>query len=165
MSKKCHICGKEVRDNYYLDSRGYTCYTCSKAIANEKSRINHIKDSLIEERKEIVKKLKKSIEYRSEHKKIIEEFKHAIVNYFLTKYDVHVNVLKFGDSFGIEKDYNYYSKQLKFCHGDAFKFNSKVLFEFCNDFECEFIHTSCEGERYVFTFEDVDMKYGFLSGR
>lgn len=43
MSKKCHICGKEVKENYYLDERGYTCYTCSKAIANEKSKIKQLK--------------------------------------------------------------------------------------------------------------------------
>ena len=43
MSKNCYICGKEVTENYYLDSGGYTCYTCSGAIANEKSRINHLK--------------------------------------------------------------------------------------------------------------------------
>ena len=34
---KCHICGKEVTENYYLDKRGYTCYTCSKAIASKRS--------------------------------------------------------------------------------------------------------------------------------
>lgn len=48
MSKKCHICGKEVRENYYLDSRGYTCYTCSKAIANEKSRIKRIMEGILD---------------------------------------------------------------------------------------------------------------------
>lgn len=35
--KRCHICEKEVRENYYLDKRGYTCYICSKAIANKKN--------------------------------------------------------------------------------------------------------------------------------
>ena len=44
--KKCHICGKEVRENYYLDKRGYTCYTCSKAIANNRSIVKRIKESL-----------------------------------------------------------------------------------------------------------------------
>jgi hypothetical protein len=45
---KCHICGKEVTENYYIDSRGYTCYLCSKAIANEKSKIQKIKEWLEE---------------------------------------------------------------------------------------------------------------------
>ena len=37
--KRCHICGNEVRENYYLDKRGYTCYTCSKAIASKRSKV------------------------------------------------------------------------------------------------------------------------------
>lgn len=37
--KRCHICGKEVRENYYLDKRGYTCYTCSKAIVSKRNII------------------------------------------------------------------------------------------------------------------------------
>lgn len=42
--KRCHICGKEVRENYYLDKRGYTCYTCSKAIASKRSIMKRIKE-------------------------------------------------------------------------------------------------------------------------
>jgi len=44
--KRCHICGKEITENYYLDKRGYTCYICSKAIANKRSMIKRIKDAL-----------------------------------------------------------------------------------------------------------------------
>ena len=40
--KRCCICGKEVRENYYLDSRGYICYLCSKAIANETSKVRKL---------------------------------------------------------------------------------------------------------------------------
>lgn len=40
--KRCHNCGKEVKENYYLDSRGYTCYLCSKAIANETSKVRKL---------------------------------------------------------------------------------------------------------------------------
>ena len=44
--KRCHICGKEVTENYYLDKRGYTCYLCSKAIANKrKYDQQYIKDN------------------------------------------------------------------------------------------------------------------------
>ena len=42
--KRCHICGNEVRENYYLDKRGYTCYNCSKAIASKRSIIKRIKE-------------------------------------------------------------------------------------------------------------------------
>lgn len=34
--KRCHICGNEVRENYYLDKRGYTCYSCSREINMQK---------------------------------------------------------------------------------------------------------------------------------
>lgn len=44
--KRCYICGKEVRENYCLDKRGYTCYTCSKAIANNISMLKRIKEFL-----------------------------------------------------------------------------------------------------------------------
>ena len=37
MGHKCHICGKGVISNYYLDKKGYTCYLCAKIIANNKS--------------------------------------------------------------------------------------------------------------------------------
>lgn len=42
--KRCHICGNEVRKNYYLDKRGYTCYTCSKTIARDKMVSNRVKE-------------------------------------------------------------------------------------------------------------------------
>lgn len=44
--KRCHICGKEVTENYYLDSKGYTCYLCAKAIASKRSIIQRINDGL-----------------------------------------------------------------------------------------------------------------------
>lgn len=43
--RRCHICGNEVRENYYLDERGYTCYTCSRAIAKKRSIMKRIKES------------------------------------------------------------------------------------------------------------------------
>lgn len=44
--KRCHICGNEVRENYYLDERGYTCYICAKAIASKRSMMKRIKEGL-----------------------------------------------------------------------------------------------------------------------
>lgn len=44
--KRCHICGKEVTKNYYLDDRGYTCYLCSQAIANNKSKVRRLMEGL-----------------------------------------------------------------------------------------------------------------------
>ena len=45
-----------------------------------------------------------------------------------------------------------------------FKMTSKVLFDFCQEFGCEFTHTACDGDRYFFTFDDVDMSNAFIMG-
>ena len=42
--KQCHVCGKEVKETYYLDKRGYTCYTCSKAIASKRRIMKKMKE-------------------------------------------------------------------------------------------------------------------------
>lgn len=114
------------------------------------------------ENKEIVSRLKESIEYRSKHKQIINEFLFAVRNYFLEKYNFHIRTLTGITWFAIEKDINYYygGEYIRDCD---FKFTSKVLFEFCNEFDCEFQHTACDGSRYFFTLNDVDMSNAFLS--
>lgn len=116
---------------------------------------------MMNDNKEIVKKLKQSIEYRSKHKKIIKEFLYAIRKYFLEKYDFHVRTLTGVTWFAIEKDIHYYYGSNEIIHTD-FKFTSKVLFDFCNEFDCEFEHTGCDGNRYFFTFNDVDISNAFI---
>lgn len=113
--------------------------------------------------KEVVKKLKESIEYRSKHKKFIEDFLRAIKRYFLDKYDFHVRTLTGITWFGVEKDLHYYFSGSEIIKTD-FKFTAKVLADFCEEFDCEFDHTSCDGDRYIFTFDDVDMSNALIIG-
>ena len=115
---------------------------------------------------EEVKKLKDSIRYRSEHKKIIEEFKHAIKNYFWKEYDVPVSVLTGVTWFAIEKNISIVRNMDsdKAEHMWKFEFTIDVLYKFCKTFECKFEHTACDGHRYVFTFDDVDMSNAFILG-
>ena len=112
------------------------------------------------ENKQIVKQLKQSIEYRSKHKQIINKFLYSIQRYFLEKYDFHVNTLTGISWFAIEKNHHYYYGGEDIIDTD-FKFTSKVLYDFCNEFGCEFVETTCDGDRYIFTFEDVDTSHAF----
>lgn len=116
------------------------------------------------ENKKIVKQLKESIEYRAKHKEFINEFLRAIKNYFLEKYDFHIRTVTGITWFAIEKDIHYYYGGAELIDDKDFKFTSQVLFDFCNEFECEFDHTSCDGDRYIFTFNDVDMSNGLIIG-
>lgn len=120
-------------------------------------------DIMDKEIKSAVKELKDSIEYRSEHMRLIEYFKDMIVQYFKEKYDFHVRVLTGVTWFAIEKDLNYYYGNDRFIMSD-FQFTSKVLYDFCQLFGCEFTHTACDGDRYFFTFDDVDMSNAFIMG-
>ena len=115
------------------------------------------------ENKAIVKELKDSIEYRSKHKKIIDKFLRAVKEYFLDKYDFHIKTTTGIKWFSIEKDISYYYGGTEIIDTD-FKFTTKVLYEFCMEFECELDNVTCDGDRFVFTFEDVDMSNAFIIG-
>lgn len=109
--------------------------------------------------KEFIRKLKDSIEYRSKHKVLIDQFKDSIINYFYNKYDVYVRVLFFGDTWGIEQDYGHYYHM----GGRVdFDFSIDVLADFCREFECDFLYTRST-DRYIFTFKDVDMSHAFCN--
>lgn len=112
--------------------------------------------------KEIVKQLKDSIEYRNQHKKFIRDFLYAIEKYFVDKYDFHVRTLTGVTWFAVEKNLNYYYGKDKWIHSD-FKFTARVLADFCDEFDCEFEHTSCDGNRYIFTFTDIDVSNAFMN--
>lgn len=106
----------------------------------------------------IVKELKKSIEYRAEHKKLIDEFLRQVRHFFIEKYDIYVRTPTFVDSFGVELDPNchYLNKRPH----DFMQIN--MLADFCQTFGCEFEHTACDGTRYIFTYTDVDMSHAFF---
>lgn len=63
--------------------------------------------------------------------------------------------------FAVEKNLHYYGDN-RFM--SDFRFTSKILYDFCQEFECEFVETCCDGDRYIFTFEDVDMSNAFIIG-
>lgn len=113
------------------------------------------------EHKRIVKQLKDSIQYRSEHKRYIEEFKYAIIGYFLEKYNVHTRVLTGVTWFAVELNYGYYTKSLELPN---FRFTLQILLDFCKEFECEYDKQTCDGDRHIFTFTDVDMSNAFVMG-
>ena len=113
------------------------------------------------ENKVIVKKLKESIEYISKHKQFIQDFNYAVIRYFFDKYDVHVRFLTGVTWFAVELDYGYYTRSIKL---PQFKFTLQILLDFCNEFECEYDGNSCDGDRHIFTFTDVDMCNAFVMG-
>ena len=110
--------------------------------------------------KEIVKQLKESIEYYSKPEEFVNKFLRAIEKWFLDKYDYHVRTLTGVTWFAVEKNLNYYYGNNRFITTD-FKMTARILADFCDEFECEFDHTSCDGERYIFSFSDVDTKHAF----
>lgn len=106
--------------------------------------------------KEVVKRLKESIEYRNKHKERLDKFKYTIITYFQEKYGVNVRVKFFVDCFGVEQNF------LMNRTAGPFKFNQEVLYEFCKEFDCEFKYTACDGNRPIFTFNDVDTAHAFI---
>ena len=118
---------------------------------------------VMKDNKLIVKELKESIEYRDKHLEFIEAFKYAIQGYFINRYDVPVRALTFGNTFGVELNYAHtcYDSVL-LDKLSKFEFNIGVLSDFCNEFECEFVKTTCDGKRFIFTFKDVPMEHAFI---
>lgn len=114
---------------------------------------------------EIVDRLKKSVEYREEYGMKEDKFKEIIKNYFYNKYGIAAKVYVWGNNFGVEKDLYIahanpssplnieYSRRTR-----QFDFTIDVLYKFCKDFDAEFLHTACDGSRYVFYFKNVDLK-------
>ena len=111
---------------------------------------------MMADNKEIVNQLKESIEYRNKHKEHLNKFKYAIITYFQEKYSVNVRVKFFVDCFGVEQNF------LMDRNVRLFKFNQNVLYDFCNEFDCEFKYTACDGSRPIFTFNDVDTTHAFI---
>ena len=111
------------------------------------------------ENKQIVKQLKDSIQYRSKHKRYIQCFKDAIIEYFFEKYNVCTRVLTGVTWFAVEINYGYYAESRELPN---FKFTLQILSDFCKEFECEYEKQTCDGSRHIFTFTDVDMSNAFF---
>lgn len=110
---------------------------------NDKVRINPI-----------VSKLKESNMRRNSHQVVVMEFQESVKQYFLKKYDTRVNVLLFGNTFGLENDSEFYMTSMAWGKYKAFEFSIQVLYDFCKEFGCEFEKTTCDGDRYIFYYKD-----------
>lgn len=112
----------------------------------------------------ILDKIKKFLKCIDEYGVTVDEFKRSVQKYFYDKYNVDVKVYILGNKFGIDKNlHTAYGNMGESCETEyqistrKFKFGIDVLYEFCRDFECEFLYTTCDGERYFFQFKDIDI--------
>ena len=83
-------------------------------------------------------------------------FKLRVKQYFDEEYNIPIRVLTFGDTFGIERDVNINN------FFDTPHISIKMIYDFCNQFEVELKETCCNGDRYIFVFQDKDMKNPFF---
>lgn len=117
----------------------------------------------------ILDKIKKFIKCVDEYGVTEDEFKNSIQKYFKDKYDVGIRVYVWGNKFGIDRNLHIaYGNMGNPCETEyeirtrEFVFGIDVLYRFCKDFECEFLYTSCDGDRYVFKFKDIDISKVFI---
>ena len=113
-----------------------------------------------------IKKFEKQIDELDRVTK--EDLESAIRKYFYNKYSIAVKSYVYGSTFSFEKDldvaYNSwlegdtteYSKRTR-----QFNFSIDVLYKFAKDFDAEFSHTACDGNRYIFKFKNIDGKKVF----
>ena len=112
----------------------------------------------------ILDKIKKFLKYIDEYGVTEDEFISSIQKYFYDKYGIGINVYVWGSTFGIDKNLHIaYTNMGKPYETEyeintrKFEFKINVLYEFCKDFECEFLYTTCDGDRYIFQFKDIDI--------
>lgn len=71
---------------------------------------------------------------------------------FMEDKDIPIKVLFFGDTFGLDIVVNRYNFR------DVPRtIPLKVLMDFCDEFGCEFQYTCCDGSRWIFSFNGLDM--------
>ena len=75
------------------------------------------------------------------------------VENFFHKYRIPVKVLFFIDCFGIDINVN----MNNVCEVPL-SIPVKVLYEFCEEFGCDFKYTSCNGNRWIFSFDNLKMR-------
>lgn len=73
---------------------------------------------------------------------------------FMKKRGIPVRVLFFGDSFGLDIDLNVSNWQ-----DVPRKIPLDVLSDFCKEFGCDFEYTTCDGDRWIFSFNELSMGY------
>lgn len=81
----------------------------------------------------------------------------ADVTVFMKERGIPIKVSFFGDAFGLDIDYSV--QDCDFLRKTPRKIPLDVLTDFCKEFGCEFEYTNCEGRRYIFSFDKLDMLY------
>lgn len=117
----------------------------------------------------IIDRLKKNEEYSKEHGISEKDLIDSLKKYFYNNYGIGISGYVWGDRFGFERDLNiaygtwgdrtetnYVVKTRRF------KFTIDVLYKFCKDFDAEFLYTTCDGDRYVFSFKNIDLTKAIL---
>ncbi len=73
---------------------------------------------------------------------------------FMKEKGIPVRVVFFGDSFGLDIDFDAPNWQ-----NVPLKIPLNVLCDFCKEFGCEFEYTACDGHRWIFSFGGLSIGY------
>lgn len=76
------------------------------------------------------------------------------VKEFMRNKGIPVKILFFGKTFGLDIDVNVNNWQ-----DVPRKIPLDVLSDFCKEFGCEFEYTNCDGHRWIFSFDKLNMGY------
>ena len=76
------------------------------------------------------------------------------VKEFMRNKGIPVKILFFGKTFGLDIDVNVSNWQ-----DVPRKIPLDVLSDFCKEFGCEFEYTNCDGHRWIFSFDKLNMGY------
>ena len=100
------------------------------------------------------------IEFDKAKQKLEDEkrqFKFDVMDFMRDK-GIPIEIRFFGDSFGL--DINYFDNTWKNAPLKIpRKISLNVLSDFCKEFDCEFEYTTCDGERYIFSFNGMSIGY------
>ena len=94
------------------------------------------------------------INYNEAVQNLIEakkSFKAAVVA-FMKEKGIPVRVEFFGDTFGVDI-------RCRAMRDTPLKIPLDVLTDFCKEFGCEYEYTNCDGKRYLFSFNKLDMRF------
>ena len=73
---------------------------------------------------------------------------------FMRDKGIPVKILFFGNTFGLDIDLN-----VKNWEDIPRKIPLDVLSDFCKEFDCQFEYSNCDGGRWIFSFNGLNMGY------
>lgn len=79
-----------------------------------------------------------------------EEFKFDCEEFMRNNAIKGVKLMFFGDAFGLDI----------YC-SNVSKIPLNILVNFCEEFGCTFEYTNCHGQRYIFSFDGLNMGFNF----